>query len=452
MRQSRLSERWRKRPTAPSEGSEQPVVGPDWLWFWLVLYLVSFPRQVVTVWLPMLQDLLSTRSGPGEALLPLTTVLRLANLAELVPLVLVALGVGSVALPKLRGRRLEARYGLGSPPDLVSVAEMQAFFAAKAPSVVLRANLLRSDVLALAYPRSMRRHAVAVFGPTVKLWVRDREVAEAILLHEAAHVCRGDALAVGAGSFFRFLLDRWLMIVVLLLVLPAVLVWSIDATRFLVADSLLTAEVRLGHKLLQVTTQALPILLRTMGGLVLGAASAVVLPLAATWSAELAADAAVVGAQDSRRPLLRALDTLTVAETWRDWLACGISHPTVQLRRVLVTHSASQVVRVLSVLALPLGYVARGAILLARAVLSYVGQLPPPELILRLKEHAQTYVAAIAPAWLAMGVYLLIWPWAGSRWTTLWCGRRASCSRAQTQASALGAAVLLSVALACWLF
>lgn len=414
----------------------RPTGGPNWLWFWIIMYLVSLPQQVRMNWLPLMEDLTSRVPQAGEGLMPLTVALRAVDIAGLVPSLILGLGLLSVVFPQLHGRRLERTYRLEDPPETASIREMQRYVAAQVPGSVLRANLLRSDGVAFVYPVGWRRSAIAVFGPMVKLWVRDRALAETVLSHEVAHICRGDFAVIGAGSRFRTLLDRWLVVISGAVLLPVGLVWTIDAVQFVLADGAGSRASYVGYKAVQLIRLAVPELMRVVAGLTLASLSTVLLPLASIWSAELMADAVAVGASDVEcdgprkevrlRSFYRALGELAGTSSQRQWLADSLTHPTVKLRRLLARWSEHRVIRVARLLILPLATLVRGGLLLLRATVAYAGHLSSAQILARIMRHSQTYIETMMPVWWAMAGCLVVWPWLEPLWHTLWCPKTAA--------------------------
>ena len=99
---------------------------------------------------------------------------------------------------------------------------MQLFVGQHDPSIRLRATT-RDDQMARIYPVSWRTARIAVFRPLPELWRRDREAAQAILLHEVAHRRHGDQLVVGLASPLVWLMRIWVPAFVVLALAP---VWS----------------------------------------------------------------------------------------------------------------------------------------------------------------------------------------------------------------------------------
>jgi Zn-dependent protease with chaperone function len=138
--------------------------------------------------------------------------------------VIFAAGVIATLFPQLRGRVVERRLGpaLGEADDDGAVlAEMQLFVCQHDPSIRLRATT-RDDQVAEIYPVGWRAARIAVFRPLPELWRRDREAAQAVLLHEVAHRRHGDQLVVGLGSPMVWFMRIWVPVFVVLALAPVV--------------------------------------------------------------------------------------------------------------------------------------------------------------------------------------------------------------------------------------
>lgn len=239
---------------------------PPWPWLWLVGYLLAdMPMQIAR-----LRAAFDSYSTPGVMPALLTshttlTVQRLVGPLGVVPYAVVVVSVIALMFPHLRGRWVEWRLGLTSD-DRPIMTEMRRFVEARDPSIQLRVTI-RADHMARIYPASWRHARIAVFRPLAALWRRDREAAQAILLHEIAHRRQGDQLVAGLGSPFIWLIRVWVPIYTLFVLAPNL--------YYLAA-----APGGLGDPLVNVTgaTQALLV------------PPEIVLPVAALWLAELGAD------------------------------------------------------------------------------------------------------------------------------------------------------------------
>jgi Zn-dependent protease with chaperone function len=422
-----------------------PEAFPPWIWFWLVVYLTTLPRQLA-LWRSIVARIAEFRFARPDSLVNAAAILEGA------PLLAVLLGVAAIFAPRLRAAWLERQFRLTDPVPLPTVREIQAFVAQHAPGLRVRTNLLRTDQLAFVYPLTYRKAALAVFGGLVTLWHADQAAARAVLLHEMAHYRHGDVLAVGAGSLLRTLTERWLGLYLALVVVPLVAVGLIDrgaAVRsFLAATAAgvpFSAFEIVLHVLRQVVGTMLPAVMLIGAALMFWTASIVVLPLAAIWSAELNADryAAVVGGAAG---LDRALAALPTARSSRQWLLARMSHPPAGLRRTMAALAATDRGALLLVLMLPLAYVVRLALLAGWALAAFPLLGGVVDLGTWLGESVRSYAVATGRIWLGMAAFLLLWPRLAPHWQRLWRpgaerpGRVRACVAAALAVGVLGLA------------
>jgi hypothetical protein len=294
--------------------------------FWLVSALISVPGQLPE-WRAALFDLLGVTSvsvdaGSGSG------VLRLVNVVDLVPPALLVAAVAAVLAAPIRERIVRRTYRL-APATQRSLAEIVAFVHMIAPKVTVYGNTRRSDIRAFVYPTGYRRTALAVFGGLVILWHDDRAAAEAVIRHELAHRDRADTLLLGIVSPLEAVLRRWGWILVAFGIVPVLVAWVAETTDFLRQVGAAGTE----HKASQFLTLILPGLLWLLLAIAARLLAAITLPVAASWSAELAADHDAVE-RAGAAALTHALETPRSGSRTR-WLFGSITHPPVKLRRAL---------------------------------------------------------------------------------------------------------------------
>ena len=254
--------------TAAGTTEGRPALAmPPWLWVWLAYLIGTVPEEISTQSWAIAQY--RTLSDPGA---PSSQVVGhgffavgILNwiFAALLYVMLLA-GAVTVAFPQLRGRWVEWRFGLASDSRPV-MAEMQRFVNAHDPSIQLRFSI-RAGQMARIYPAGWRSARIAVFRPLAALWHRDREAAQAILLHEVAHRRQGDHLIMGLGSPLVWLIRIGAPAYVLLVLIPDVV--------FLAA----------GAGMMALSTATLAV---TFAGEI---PTLILLPVTALWLAELNAD------------------------------------------------------------------------------------------------------------------------------------------------------------------
>jgi Zn-dependent protease with chaperone function len=277
---------------------------PPWLWAWLLGYLIAaMPLEISLLHYTSVTFFGELPGGEGGGLV---WVERLSLLSDLLTYVVILTGAVATMFPHLRGRWVEWRFRLASDGRPI-MAEMQQWVSARDPSVSLRVTI-RSDQMARIYPVGWRSARIAVFRPLAALWRRDRDAAQAVLLHEVAHQRHGDQLIVGLGSPFVWLMRIWVPAYLLLVLIPGTVYLAVNGSAlapFIAITSISQAAV-------------IP--------------AAVCLPVTALWLAELGADqmAAQAIGPDAVRQALRATAGSRASAAAR--ALALLSHPPRRLR------------------------------------------------------------------------------------------------------------------------
>ena len=271
---------------------------------------------------------------------------------------------------------------------------MQLFASQYDPSIRLRATI-RDDQMAGIYPVSWRTARIAVFRPLPELWRRDREAAQAILLHEVAHRRHGDQLVVGLGSPLVWFMRIWVPAFALLALAPAVVYAALGG-------GLLTQAVA-GQGALQLLQ---PIAL-------------LILPVTALWLAELDADlvtAQALGAEPVRRALAATGDTRASLAAR---LARSLSRPP---RRLRLRYAASRPPGTSTLLAAwPAALIAQLLVIIAGAAIAYLLISQSPHDIGRdLLAGTRQFLLSNRILIVAAIILLLLWPVLARPWRRLW--------------------------------
>jgi Zn-dependent protease with chaperone function len=397
---------------------------PPWLWFWLGVYLITLPNRIINEWFPLLQDVFAgyyTWAVAEAGSTPLFQMLRVSNILEIVPSLVVFVGVITLFLPRWRATRIERRYKLSEPASIPAVQEIQTFLAQYAPDIQLRANLTQFDHLAFAYPLGYRKYAIGIFGSLVKLWRSDKKAAQAILLHEIAHCRQGDVLAVGVGSYFEKLLSSWIWLFLLLGLFPLLLfnVGSlVDSWQRLSMIGPFPYERFISN-----------IIYYFLGDIVVSIYlflyifSVFIFPLVCIWSSEFNADRFALETLQYDEEVTQALSYLSYTESWGRRLLFGLSHPPTWLRRGLSKHYRSLLASAFLILLYPLAYPIKILTLLASVLI--------PELMFSIEDVGQTFniaiqamLSSVTSIWVAMAVCLLIWPLIAPYWEWMFTGKK----------------------------
>lgn len=371
---------------------------PPWLWLWLIGDLaVLIPAEVSSE-----RHQIALYTGHGDIAPQVTagtpyTLLLLFTILSGLTYVVFAAAVIATVFPHLRGRRVERRLGPAEGTGLAEdpiLAEMQDFVAEHDPSIRLRATA-RDDQLARIYPVGWRTARIAVFRPLSGLWRRDREAAQAILLHEAAHRRHGDQLVVGLDSPLVWLMRIWVPAFAVLALAPVVVYAALGG-------GLLTQAV---------TGQGGPQLLQPIALLIL--------PVTALWLAELDADlvtAQVLGAEPVRRALEEASNTRVPV---RARLAGLLSRPP---RRLRLRYAASRPAGTAALLAAwPAALIAQLLVIIAGAAIGYLLISQSGADIGRdLLAGTRQFLLSNRILIIAAITLLLLWPVLVRPWRRLW--------------------------------
>ncbi len=420
------------RPIEIPRASSDPGA-PPWLWLWIGFFVINLPALWNTLVAGSLQYLETERDGLARlrAIDPhygRFDALRMAGVAVdwFAPIILVA-GIVTTLLPWVRRRYVERRYGLRDPATAPpGFAAIHDFIQRHAPGVAVTTNLLRRES-AFVYPLGYRRAAVAVCGGLYKIWQTDRPAAEAILLHELAHCRRGDFLVLGTGSPISSGLKYAFLCFVLVLALPHLIISVDDAVALRARVAALQQQVapavlpnfdfdssRHARQLVwqQIVNQIQLLLMSCLQFVAF-----LVVPLAGIWAAELNADRLVVGEQGSDVPIQRGLGRLSRGG-WR-WLFSALTHPPRWLRRSAMRFQTLGLVVLVTIL--PIAYFGRLMLLHGWASISMMSlpDVTGEQIRTVAIENTRQYIAGHLPLWIVTTAVVAAWPWAFTRWESL---------------------------------
>ncbi|MEV5408931.1 M48 family metalloprotease [Thermopolyspora sp. NPDC052614] len=205
-------------PATRGEGSGWML--PPWLWLYFLGVLAPNAPQAIASIAEDVEGMATLFGYLGTGVERAgVAVLTASGLLEFLPALLLLAGLAGVLLPGTRGRWVERRHRLLPPGDDPVLNQMEAFVRRHAPGAGIRLGE-RHDRLARVYPVGWREARVAVYPPLVRLWGTDREAAQAVLLHEVAHLRQGDHLIVGLASPFAWLVRIWAVALIVLAVIP----------------------------------------------------------------------------------------------------------------------------------------------------------------------------------------------------------------------------------------
>lgn len=438
-------------------GRHETALGaPPWFWFWAATFALYLPLTAAG-WaqaVGQVRELIVTADKMGVAgssasrwafLMMLPGVL-----VEHIPSMAFALGLLTILFPRLRASYLERRWRLTDPPrEAGTLAEIEEFLRARMTGLRLKANLAVPGALLFVYPAELRQTNVAVFGGFAVLWKSDRAAAEAVLIHEAVHQRRGDALFMGPASFFENTVKLALLFYVLFIALPSAagslggMLESIASHRELAKLTAQINEMRrqmgleelnqpgfVGILLPQIGIGLVGLLSVTFAFLTRLAASFAV-PLAGVWTAELNADLGVALGYDPEA-LRRAIGRHAGRPSFWRRLLFRLSHPPVRMRQWFLRHAPARLL--LFLLLFPIAYFVRLVLLhlwaslalqgigLAEVIAGQETGGPGESFISQLVTNTKYFLGGMWGQWLLMTGVLLLWPLVAGRWEAIFGG------------------------------
>ncbi len=88
----------------------------------------------------------------------------MANFVELFPLLIIIIGVLSLAAPSIRRSYVRRKYGLTDDVQIATLLEISAFIRNYLPDVSISNNPLRGDQVAFIYPVGFRKAGMGLMG------------------------------------------------------------------------------------------------------------------------------------------------------------------------------------------------------------------------------------------------------------------------------------------------
>ncbi|MHC8420743.1 hypothetical protein ACH121_13090 [Streptomyces sp. NB004] len=377
---------------------------PPWLWLLVCTYVWELPSGVVW-WREQIRDLWTDEGayGPEVVASPGFAALRASTVSQLMPSLVLVAGLLAVALPHLRGRYTRLRYRLVPLTALGStgaaapqgVGGLRDFAASVAPGATVMVSLWGKGPPARVYAAGWRKRRIAVSLGFLALWRRDPARARALLLHEAGHLGSGEHLIAGLGSPFTRAVQAWPAVFLAFGAAPLVwLAWRHEPTA-----SLMWPQVVV----------------------VLSRASVIMVPVAALWCAELAADrhaAAVCG----RRAVEHALDEIGAGG---GRTRGGLTHPPHRLRRWCAERADGSLVPALLALAGPVILLVHAAVVVCFTTVALLLAGDPWSSAAASSLDLAHRDVLTVPLWSALVGLAVLWPLLAPRWSRLWAAATA---------------------------
>ncbi len=452
---------------------------PPWLWVWFILYAYFFPN-LIKQWQAYYANFFLYKDIPFARIEP--NLLLLTNILELIPYTVLLLGVLTIIFPSLRKYYIERKYHLiENYTRIPAIVEIEEFLKRYAPNIIIKANFTRFiDENTFVYPLGYRKTAVAIPSKLIKSWRADRSGTETILLHEIGHYRNGDALILGAGSFFEIIVKYSLTIVTLLYIIPEILIIAYEnitlSYNFLVTllstlntlkDTGTPNSELLAYFIKQVEflifTRGRNLFLVTIPGqimilitLLFNTLSIFILPIIGIWCEELSADRfMLMSKRDDLEVSLKTLEKLEDEKSLKNWILSQISHPPKKLRHWMALHSYEKKSLLLFLFLFPLAYIIQLLILLIQALSSYTisyltGYLNIQEIFEKLFNNFITAMHIRSYLWLFFAILFLLWPIIAVYWVSFISGLRETYNWENYKEYLFSSVVLIFISIFCY--
>lgn len=418
---------------------------PPWLWAWFILYIYSLP-YLFEQWQGYYTNLFTNKEARFLGIE--AYAFPLSSLLEFIPSVVLFSGTLTVFAPYLRKYYIERKYYLTENYTRIpAIVEIEEFIKKYAPDIVIKANFTRFiDGNTFVYPLGYRKTAIAIPSKLIKSWRADREGTEAILLHETGHYRNGDALILGAGSFFEIVVKYSLIIVTLLYIIPTILViadeyivssynsLTILFSTLNIMKDISTPNSKLWDYFIKqvaflILSQGRNLFLVTLPGhimnlitLLSNTISIFILPIIGIWCEELNADRfMLMSKRNDLETSLKTLGKLKDEKSLKSWLLSQISHPPKSLRHWMALHSCEKKSLLVFLFLFPFAYIIQLLILLIQALSSYAisyltGYSNMQEILEELLNDLRTTMHIRSLLWLSFAIILLLWPLIAVYW------------------------------------
>lgn len=404
---------------------------PPWLWVWFAYYIYKLPALIELLKENIGSFLFST--DPTYASVTLISRFKLLNAPFWIPSIFLFLGVLSVFFPHVRTHYIEKKFKLTENyTKIPAIIEIEDFLKLHAPNLKIKTNLLSQSEEVFIYPIGYRKTAIAIFGKFIKSWRSDRESSQEILLHEIGHYRNGDALILGAGSFFEFVVKHSIGIIAFFLLIQIPLVF-IDLTN----HNTLSPSLFFIYGI----TDPIVIFFHTLAFFTL--------PIAGIWSAELNADRFMLTSKINfpENPL-KVIGKLKKEKSLKRWILSQITHPPNFMRQWMAIHSSEEKSVFLFLFFYPLAHFFELLMLIMFALSSYLilflfGVSNIQKFSNFLKPIIVDYINSGSSTWLLFSIGVILWPILAVYWVKCFSGLCETYNLASYKSYFLSALVLL---------
>ncbi|MEH2240998.1 hypothetical protein [Nostoc sp.] len=398
-------------------------VVPPWLWFWLIIYLISLPTNFSN-WIRRFMDIF-TYQNPSSDITgsPFYALLGITDFFEFIFPITLLIGTVSLLFPNQTAKKYEKQQNLkvrAIQPEIIK------FLHKYAPRIHVRFSLKSNKNLANVYTLDYGKVAIAIFVEMVKLWQKDQPTAKATLLHELGHYLSGDAFIIGAGSEFRKIVSNWFYLYLLIVFIPIVIVYLSQTVTFFQEITQAGIGILPGvtHKISQIFIRGIPFFVVLLGQMLMQLLLTInvfIIPLIGIWCAEFNADQAVAR-NASPAEALKLIHLLSEKISWTKWLLSRLTHPPKRLRLWLVTQSHNWWSLFLLLLLFPGAYIVRLFMMIVYGIIASFmrGNFEA------LHEAIINYLKNVTLVWIFTAILLAIWPAVSQYWQYYLSGIKSS--------------------------
>lgn len=409
---------------------------PPWLWVWFAYYIYKLPALIELLKENLGSFLFSTE--PTYASMTLVSRFKLLNAPFWIPSIFLFLGVLTILFPHVRTHYVERKFKLTENyTKIPAIIEIEDFLKLHAPNLKIKTNLLSQSEEVFIYPIGYRKMGIAIFGKFVKSWRSDKESSQEILLHEIGHYRNGDALILGAGSFFEFVVKHSIGIIAFffLIQIPLVFIDLAEST----SHGILAAIMFFLYSL----TDPVVIFVQTLAFFTL--------PIIGIWCAELNADRFMLASNTNfTGNSLKVIGKLKKEKSFKQRLFAQITHPPISLRRWMAVHSSEEKSVLLFLLFYPFAHFFQLLMLIMYALSSYLVLFlfrarNIQEFSNFLKPIIMDYIHEGSSTWLLFSIGIILWPILAVYWVRCFSGLCEIYNLASYKSYFLSSLVLLCV-------
>jgi hypothetical protein len=409
---------------------------PPWLWVWFAYYIYKLPALIDLLKENLGSFLFST--DPTYATITLISRFKLLNAPFWIPSIFLFLGTLSVLFPHVRTYYVEEKFKLTENyARIPAIIEIEDFLKLHAPNLKIKTNLLSQSEEVFVYPIGYRKTGIAIFGKFIKSWRSDKGDSQEILLHEIGHYRNGDALIIGAGSFFEFVVKHSIGIIAFffLIQIPLVFIDLAGSTK----HNMLSPKLFFTYGI----TDPIVIFFYTL--------ALFTLPIAGIWSAELNADRFMLTSKIiSFENPLKVIGKLKKESSLKRWLLSQITHPPNSLRQWMAVHSIEEKSVLLFLFFYPISYFFQLLMIIMCASSSYLilflfGTKNIQELSNYLKPIIIDCLRGGSSIWLLLSIGVILWPILAVYWVRCFSGLCETYNLSSYKSYFLSALLLLCV-------